>query len=270
MEIVIQPTETDATQLAAQLVADRLRAKPDLVLGCATGRTMEGIYERLVHMHRSDGLDFRAVRTFNLDEYVGIAPDDPNSYHAYMRDRLFAHVNIDSANTHLPNGLADDLAREAHWYESRIEAAGGIDLQLLGLGRTGHIGFNEPLSALMSRTRDKALTPETRRQNAELFGGDPDRVPPRALTMGVGTILDAHELLMIVTGASKADILAKAVEGPITSMISATALQLHPNCQVVVDEPAAEKLAGEEYYRWIFENEPKWAPYRTGGNRRAS
>lgn len=262
MEIVIQPTESDAERLATDIIADRLRIQPDLVLGCATGRTMEGIYERLIRIHRDEELDFAAVTTFNLDEYVGISPDDPNSYHAYMRERLFDHVNIDPANTHLPDGLADDLAREAHWYESRIDAAGGIDLQLLGLGRTGHIGFNEPLSALMSRTRDKALTPETRRQNAGAFGGDPDRVPPRALTMGVGTILDAHEILMVVTGERKAGILAKALEGPITSMISATALQLHPNCKVVVDEAAAVELKGKDYYRWIFENEPAWERHR--------
>ncbi|MDZ7703257.1 MAG: glucosamine-6-phosphate deaminase [Trueperaceae bacterium] len=261
MEILIRPTTDLATDLAAGLVADRLRARPDLVLGCATGRTMENLYANLVERHRHDNLSFARCVTFNLDEYVGLGADDPRSYHAYMREHLFRHVDIDPAHTHLPDGTADNLAGEAKHYEGQIAAAGGIDLQLLGLGESGHIGFNEPLSSLMSRTRQKALTPTTRKQNAEFFGG-PDRVPARALTMGVGTILEAREVLMVVLGSAKADILAKATEGPITAMISATALQLHPNCKVIVDEDAAVRLQGQDHYRWIFENEPEWEPYR--------
>ena len=262
MEIVIRPTADAAFDLAARLVAERLRAKPDLVLGCATGRTMEGIYDRLVDMHEGHALSFAGVTTFNLDEYIGLAKHDPSSYHTYMRERLFDRVDIDPTHTHLPDGDAADVVAEARRYEMAIAEAGGIDLQLLGLGRIGHIGFNEPLSALMSRTRDKSLTPDTRVQNAEMFGGDPEAVPARALTMGVGTILDAREILMVATGAPKADILAKAAEGPVTAMISASALQLHPRCTVVIDEAAATHLVGREYYRWIFENEPAWAPYR--------
>lgn len=261
MEILIRPTADLAADLAADLVAERLRTRPDLVLGCATGRTMESLYAKLVTLHREQGLDFSRCVTFNLDEYVGLGADDPRSYHAYMLEHLFRHVDIDPANTHLPDGTADNLAGEAKYYEGQIAAAGGIDLQLLGLGESGHIGFNEPLSSLMSRTREKALTPTTRKQNAEFFGG-PDHVPARALTMGVGTILEAREVLMVVLGSAKADILAKATEGPITAMISATALQLHPNCKVIVDEDAAAQLQGQDYYRWIFENEPEWEPYR--------
>ena len=136
-------------------------------------------------------------------------------------------------------------------------------MQLLGIGEAGHIGFNEPLSALMSRTRDKALTPLTRKQNAEMFGGDPEKVPKRALTMGVGTILDARELLLLATGKAKASILAKAVEGPITAMISASAIQLHPNCKVIVDEDAAGELTEREYYNWVFANEPEWQEFQS-------
>ena len=139
---------------------------------------------------------------------------------------------------------------------------GGIGLQLLGIGSDGHIGFNEPLSALRSRTREKALTPATRRQNARYFGGDPAQVPARALTMGVGTILEAQRLLFVATGESKAAIVAKAVEGPITAMVSASALQLHPHCTVIVDEAAAAQLQEQEYYRWLFANEPEWAAFR--------
>src|SRR6516225_8866783 len=188
MEVVIQPTVEQAVELAARLIAGRVRAKPDLVLGLATGRTMEGVYDRLVSIQQSDGLDFSRCRTFNLDEYIGIPGEDEHSYRYYMNHHLFSRVNIDRANTHIPDGMAADLQAEAARYEHLIDEAGGIDLQLLGIGEGGHIGFNEPLSALMSRTREKALTPVTRQQNAAMFGGDPDKVPKRAMTMGVGTI----------------------------------------------------------------------------------
>ena len=261
MEILIQATAERAATLTASLIVDRLRSKPDLVLGCATGRTMERIYKELVHYYQDQGLDFRRCQTFNLDEYVGLAPENRRSYHAYMREHLFDHVNIDLANTHLPNGVALDLKAESRHYETLIQRAGGVDVQLLGLGETGHIGFNEPLSSLMSRTREKALTPTTRQQNAAFFG-DPANVPKRALTMGVGTILEAKEIVMVVTGEKKAAILAQATEGSVTAMISATALQLHPNCKVIVDEAAASQLQGQDYYRWIFENEPEWQEYQ--------
>jgi glucosamine-6-phosphate deaminase len=235
-----------------------VRAKPDLVLGLATGRTMEPVYDRLASL----GLDFSRCRSFNLDEYVGVPPENPQSYRHYMNERLFDRIDIPRANTHVPDGMATDLGTEVAHYERLIKDAGGIDLQLLGIGEDGHIGFNEPLSALMSRTREKALTPKTRRQNAGMFGGDPDRVPKRALTMGVGTILEARELVLLATGAAKAAILAKAVEGPITAMISASAIQLHPRCKVVLDVAAASALTQMEYYDWIFQNEPEWQAFR--------
>jgi len=266
VEILIRPSAAHVARLVARLVVDRVRAKPDLVLGCATGRTMEAVYDELVAEHRAGRVDLGRVRTFNLDEYVGLPPDDPRSYHHYMRERLFDRVGLPPERTRLPNGVAPDLAAEARAYEHAIAEAGGIDLQLLGLGETGHIGFNEPLSALMSRTREKALTPTTRAQNAEMFGGDPAAVPRRALTMGVGTILEAREVLLVATGAAKAAILARATEGPITARISATALQLHPSCKVIVDEAAASALEGCEYYRFAYGHEPEWAPYRADPN----
>lgn len=262
MEVIIQPNVEKAAELAAWLIAARLRAKRDLVLGLATGRTMERVYDRLTDMRQSEGLDFSRCRTFNLDEYIGIPVEDEHSYRYYMNHHLFSRVNIDLANTHVPDGMASDLGAEAARYEHLIREGGGIDLQLLGIGEAGHIGFNEPLSALLSRTREKALTPVTRQQNAGMFGGDPDKVPKRALTMGVGTILEARELLLLATGAAKASILAKAVEGPITSMISASAIQLHPNCKVIIDLEAARELQGREYYDWIFQNEPEWQEFR--------
>jgi glucosamine-6-phosphate deaminase len=262
MEVIVRPDADRAAMLAARLIAARLRAKPDLVLGLATGRTMERVYARLVEMHQRSGLDFSRARSFNLDEYIGLSGQDKRSYRHYMNHHLFRHVNLDLDNTHLLDGTAPDLKAEATRYEALIRAAGGVDVQLLGIGEAGHIGFNEPLSALMSRTRDKALTPITRRQNAAMFGGDPEKVPARALTMGVGTVLDARELLLVVTGRAKAEILARAVEGPITAMISASAIQLHPSCKVIADEDAARKLRGCEYYDWIFRNEPEWAEFR--------
>jgi glucosamine-6-phosphate deaminase len=262
VELLIRPTPERAARLAARMVAERVRADPALVLGCATGSTMDRVYDELVALVAAGSLDLRGCTTFNLDEYVGLGPDDERSYHHYMRTRLFERVGLPPERTHLPNGVAADLAAEAMAYERRIADAGGIDVQLVGLGTTGHIGFNEPLSSLMSRTRQKALTPETREQNAGFFGGDPAAVPPRALTMGVGTILDAREVIMVVTGAHKASILATATEGPITARVSATALQLHPNCKVVVDEDAASELEGHAYYRWLYEQEPEWQPFR--------
>jgi glucosamine-6-phosphate deaminase len=261
VEAIIRPDQDSAALLVARLVARELRANPSLVLGLATGRTMETVYRVLVRLHREERLDFSLCRTFNLDEYVGLAPEDARSYRYYMNQRLFSQVNLDQRNTHLPNGMAADLEAECRAYEQKIERCGGIDLQLLGLGQAGHIGFNEPLSALRSRTRVKALSPVTIEQNAAFFGGA-QNVPRRAITMGVGTILECRRCLLLATGPSKAEVIAKAVEGPITSMISATALQLHARCTVVVDEAAATKLAAADYYRWIFANEPEWEEFR--------
>jgi glucosamine-6-phosphate deaminase len=262
MEVIIRTSPEEAAELTSRLIAARLRAKPDLVLGLATGRTMERVYDRLAAKHQGEGLDFSRCRTFNLDEYIGVPPEDEHSYRFYMNHHLFSRVNLDLANTHVPDGMAADLHAAAARYEQLIREAGGIDVQLLGIGEAGHIGFNEPLSALMSRTREKALTPVTRKQNAAMFGGDSDKVPKRAVTMGVGTILDARELLLLATGAAKASILAKAVEGPITAMISASAMQLHPSCKVIIDEEAAQELKERDYYNWIFQNEPEWQEFR--------
>jgi len=263
MEVLIQSDADQAARLAARIIARELRAKPDLVLGLATGRTMERVYH---HLASTRNLDFSRCRTFNLDEYIGLPVEHPCSYRHYMTEHLFSRVNLAPDHTFLPDGMASDLAAECRRYEARILALGGIDLQLLGLGSDGHIGFNEPLSALLSRTREKALTPATLAQNAEPFGGDPARVPRRAITMGVGTILDSRRCLLLATGPGKAEILARAVEGPITAMVTASALQLHPRCQVVVDEAAAARLQGKDYYRWLYENEPEWVAFRQDGD----
>jgi glucosamine-6-phosphate deaminase len=231
------------------------------VLGFATGRTPETVYKLLCEKHASQNLDFSRVASFNLDEYIGIPASHPQSYRSTMESALFKHINIKRSNTHLPNGMAEDLEAECIRYESEIQRAGGIDLQLLGIGINGHLAFNEPLSSLTSRTRTKSLTPETRAQNSSFFGGA-DKVPSRAITMGVGTILDSRWCLMLATGESKAGIIQKAIEGPVCSVVTASTLQMHRRCTVVVDEAAASKLAFSDYYRWVFLNEPEWKPYR--------
>jgi glucosamine-6-phosphate deaminase len=261
MEVIIQKDKQAATSLAARFIAKEIRKNPHIVLGLATGRTMEAFYQHLVKEHEENGLDFSLCRTFNLDEYVGLAPDNKYSYRYYMNEHLFNKVNIDLRNTHIPNGIAEDLNAECDLYEKRIKQCGGIDFQLLGLGIIGHIGFNEPLSALQSRTRQKALTPHTIAQNSPLFDNPAD-MPKRAITMGIGTILESKNALMVVTGEEKSKILAAAVEGPLSSMVSASALQLHPHCVVIVDEDAAKDLKEKDYYRWIFDNEPEWEEFK--------
>lgn len=261
MQVLIRPDPDEATRIVAREVEKAIRADPDIVLGLATGSTMERLYQILVKRHREAGLDFSLVRTFNLDEYVGLPATDPHSYHAYMQHHLFRHINIDRRNTHLLDGMAKDLGAECRRYEELITHCGGIDLQLLGIGRDGHIGFNEPMSALYSRTRDKSLAPATLAQNARYFDGV-ETMPRRALTMGVGTILSCRRLYLLATGREKAEVIAKAVEGPITSLISASAIQLHPHCTVVVDREAGAELKAKDYYEWIFQNEPQWEEFR--------
>ena len=262
MEVIIRPNVKQVIDLTARLICDSVKKKPESVLGLATGRTMENLYTNIVNRYLDGEVDFSGCSSFNLDEYVGLEPTNENSYRYYMNSLLFDKININKLNTHLPDGHCVDLERSGEEYEELILQKGGIDLQLLGIGNTGHIGFNEPLSSLMSRTRAKGLAPITIAQNQTLFE-DPADMSTRAMTMGVGTILDARRIILVATGKGKAEILAKAVEGPITSMISASALQLHPNCIIICDEDAASELQGKDYYYRLFDNEPEWEAYRS-------
>lgn len=245
MRLIIMPDTHSAMRLAAGEIASLISSVSSPVLGLATGRTMEGVYSDLVRLHEKQGLDFSRTTTFNLDEYVGLSPEDRHSYHYYMNDLLFRHVNIEKCATHLPDGSAADLAGECAAYEDAIKRAGGIDLQLLGIGDTGHIGFNEPPSPFDSRTRCVTLNARTREQNAGMFGNDPSKVPDRALTMGVGTILEARGLLLLALGSAKAAIVAKALEGEISPEVSASAIRLHNNCTVILDKASAALLSEE-------------------------
>lgn len=261
MEVIIQNTREAAALLTAKIIAATVKKNPATVLGLATGGTVEPVYAALIEMHHKEGLDFSLCKSFNLDEYVGLGGDHPGSYRYFMNSHLFDHINIDKRNTHVPNGLASDLDVECTAYEEAIWSAGGIDLQLVGIGLDGHVGFNEPMSSLQSRTRVKQLNPVTIRQNAGYFGGE-DKMPRRAITMGVGTILDSQRCILLATGASKANIVAEAIEGPFCARVTASCLQWHRRAVVILDEAAATHLKNREYYDWAFNNEPEWAPFR--------
>jgi glucosamine-6-phosphate deaminase len=227
----------------AKKVAAIIREKPDCVLGFATGSTPLGIYEELIRMHREEGLDFSKVVTFNLDEYVGLPPSHDQSYHYFIWENLFKHINVNPSYVHIPMGMADDIDGFCSWYESKILEYGGIDLQILGIGANGHIAFNEPGSSLGSRTRIKTLSEKTIGDNARFFDSQ-EKVPRYAITMGVGTIMEAHKLLLVASGSSKAEAIQATVEGPIMAKYPATIVQLHQYATVLIDKAAAAKLEG--------------------------
>ena len=255
MEVIVQPTAQEAARIAAALVAKAVRRKPTLVLGLATGGTPLCLYDELVRLHREHGLDLSRITTFNLDEYLGLPPDHPASYRRFMQEHLFDRTNIDPRRTFVPDGLTRDIPRHCREYEELIRSCGGIDIQILGIGADGHIGFNEPTSSLSSRTREKTLAEQTRRDNARFFA-TPDDVPHHCLTMGIGTILDSRLCLLLAFGANKSGAVAAAVEGPVTSMVPASALQLHADAKVVVDKAAAAGLKLRAYYDYAFAHTP--------------
>jgi glucosamine-6-phosphate deaminase len=250
VEIIISETYEEMSKAAARVVARTLNRKPNAVLGLATGSTPLGVYKELIRMHKEGGLDFSYVTTFNLDEYVGLRPDHPQSYHYFMRENLFNHVNIAPQNIHIPAGTTDNYPAFCAWYEQRIKECGGIDLQILGIGADGHIAFNEPTSSLGSRTRIKTLARPTIEDNARFFDR-PEDVPVYAITMGVGTILEARKIILMANGENKARAVADAIEGPVTSMCTASALQLHREVAFFLDREAAGGLKMIEYYEWI-------------------
>lgn len=255
MEIIISDTYEQLSQGAARHVAALLNTKPNAVLGLATGSTPLGLYKELVRMHREEGLDFSQVTTFNLDEYVGLGKDHSQSYHHFMHENLFQHINIAPQNIYIPSGTTSNYEAFCKWYEQRIVDCGGIDLQVLGIGSDGHIAFNEPSSSLGSRTRIKTLAQPTIDDNARFFGR-PEDVPSYAITMGVGTILEAHKILLMADGRKKARALADAIEGPVTSMCTASALQQHRDVVYFLDRDATSELKMIEYYDWVQAKRP--------------
>lgn len=250
MKVLILNDPEAAIERAGDIVSEAVRARPRTVLGLATGGTMLPLYDDLVARHDAGSLSFAGATTFNLDEYVGLAPDHPCSYHRYMRQAFFDRVDLDRARTHLPRGDVADPQGEAEDYERRITEAGGIDLQILGIGRNGHIGFNEPTASLGSRTRIKTLTDDTRRANQRYFSSF-EETPRHAITIGVATILDARATLLLATGEAKAEAVARMVEGPLSAACPASALQLHPNATIVLDAGAASSLTLRSYYETV-------------------
>lgn len=241
MLVIVKDDYAAMSKEAARIVAERLRKKPDLVLGLATGSTPLGTYSELIRMHREEGLDFSKVTTFNLDEYIGLSPSHSQSYHYFMMENFFKHVNINPRHIHIPDGLANEIEAHCEWYEEEIKKAGGIDLQILGIGANGHLAFNEPGSSLGSLTRIKTLTQQTITDNARFFS-DLKEVPRYAITVGIGTIMDARELVLLANGPKKADAVKAAVEGPITAMCPASIIQMHRRATVITDKEAASKV----------------------------
>jgi len=257
MEVIIKPDPEAVSKEAAALFQRQLALKSTSVLGLATGSTPLGFYRELVRRHRDGHVDFAHATTFNLDEYVGLSGDHPMSYRAFMREHLFAQVNMRPDHVHLPDGQTEDIPVHCEDYEDEIRHAGGIDLQLLGIGSDGHIGFNEPSSSLSSRTRLKTLTPRTIADNARFFGSEAD-VPRHVITMGVGTIMEARQVIVLAMGAGKATAVAAMVEGAITASVPASILQMHPKCALIIDEAAATQLQRADYYRWVYDHKPHW------------
>jgi glucosamine-6-phosphate deaminase len=234
---VFRTADALARALAAD-IARSLRARPGMVLGLPTGRTPIPLYRELVRLHRAGRADFRRATTFNLDEFLGLDPRDPRSYRAFMQTHLFGHVNLPPRRIHFLNGATRDVERECRRYERAIDRAGGIDLQILGLGMNGHVGFNEPARALVAWTHGTRLTPATRRANAALFGNRVGAVPREALSMGMATILHARRIVLLATGRSKARCVQRMIEGPVTPRLPASFLQLHRHAEIWVDQAA--------------------------------
>jgi glucosamine-6-phosphate deaminase len=264
MRLLIHKDYDAASHWAAGYIADRIREfKPTpekpFVLGLPTGSSPLGIYRELIGLYRRGEVSFAQVCTFNMDEYVGLPEDHPQSYHRFMWDNLFSHIDIAPDHVHILNGMASDPAAECARYEGAIAAQGGIELFLGGMGADGHIAFNEPGSSLHSRTRVKTLTTDTKIANARFFGGDPGLVPSTALTVGVGTVMDAREVLIIVSGHNKARALQAAVEGGINHIWTLSCLQMHPRAIIVCDEAATDelKVGTVRYFKDIEGDEPR-------------
>ena len=257
MEVVILNGSKQIGKLAADAIEELLRRKPNAVLGLATGSSPLPVYDELAARHERDGLDFSRASGFALDEYVGLPAGHPESYREVIRREFTNRVNIAPENVHGPDGTATDILAACSAYEESITAAGGIDLQLLGVGTDGHIGFNEPGSSFASRTRIKSLIEQTRRDNARFFGSLAE-VPHHVLTQGLGTIMDARHVILVATGAQKAQAVREFVEGPVSAICPASVLQFHPHATVLLDEAAAPALKLADFYRHTYDNKPAW------------
>lgn len=257
MEIVILRDAQDRVQLAADMVAEVVTSGSNPVLGLATGSSPLGLYAELARRRRNGALNFDRTSAFALDEYVGLPSEHPQSYASTIRDNVVRPLGLDPDLVHVPDGLADDLLGACHAYEQALHDAGGVDVQILGIGANGHIGFNEPTSSFTSRTRIKTLSPQTRSDNARFFD-TPDHVPEHCITQGLGTIAEARRLVLLAQGEHKARAVAAMVEGPVAAMCPASLLQMHPDATVILDGLAASALTLSGYYNYVYEHKPAW------------
>jgi glucosamine-6-phosphate deaminase len=260
MEIVILHDAAEVGRVAASKIARVIDTKPDAVLGLATGSSPLATYAELARRVREEGLDVGRTRAFALDEYVGISAEYPESYVQVIRREVIEPLGLNPDNVCVPDGRAADIEAACAAYERQIAEAGGVDIQILGIGSNGHIGFNEPTSSFASRTRIKTLAPQTRADNARFFA-TADEVPTHCVTQGLGTIMDAREVVLVAQGEQKAHAIAAAVEGPVSSMVPASLLQFHRNATIIVDEAAASRLELADYYRYTWQNKPVWEQY---------
>lgn len=258
MEVVIRPSGAELAVLAADAVEALLAVKPDAVLGLATGSSPLAVYVELIRRHEAGRVSFARSQAFLLDEYVGVPADHPQRYRNVIQREFASRVDFASGAIHGPDGNAEDVPAACNAYEAAIAEADGVDLQLLGIGRDGHIAFNEPGSSLGSRTRIKTLTRQTRRDNARFFGGDVDAVPRHCVTQGLATIMSARHLVLLATGTGKAEAVHHLVEGAVSAMWPATIMQHHPHATVLLDDDAASRLQLGDYFRYVFDSKPAW------------
>ncbi|GAB3883383.1 glucosamine-6-phosphate deaminase [Terrabacter terrigena] len=261
MEVAIEGSPQQVASLAADAIENLLTSRPDAVLGLATGSSPIGIYDELSRRVAAERVSFKGASAFTLDEYVGLPANHPQRYRTVIEQVFTRKVDIDPSRVHGPDGNAADLEAACAAYEKAIRGIGGIDLQILGIGTDGHIAFNEPSSSLGSRTRIKTLTQQTRLDNSRFFGDHLDAVPTHCLTQGVGTILEARQIVVVATGRAKAEAVHQAVEGPVSAMWPASALQFHPRVLVVLDSAAASRLQLADYYRDVWRHKPTWQAF---------
>lgn len=260
-EVVVVDSPDSASSLAAELILSKVRTKPALRLGVATGATPVSLYRRMAVLAKQFGIDLGELQAYALDEYVGLEPGSPQSFRHFLEEHFIEVLGLDSNCLVVPSGDVGTIATAGDHFEKAIRDTGGIDCQILGIGSNGHIGFNEPGSSLGSRTRVKTLTENTRRDNAAYFS-QPEDVPVHCISQGIGTILEARALVMLAFGDKKAEAVASAVEGPISASCPASAIQLHPHATVILDEGAASRLEQLRYYKFVWENKPDWQSWR--------
>jgi len=256
MEIIIKQDYGQICDEATKIIHQAWKKKKNLVLGLPTGKTPLGVYERLIELHKKEEIDFSPVATFTLDEYLGLKENHPQSFAYYMEKNFFQHINSKKENIFRLHGTPTNIDDHCREYEEKIKSLGGIDIQVLGIGRNGHIGFNEPSSSLSSRTRVKTLTLETIETNSRFFEKK-EAIPRFCLTMGIGTIMESKMIILLASGRDKSEAMHKSVEGPVTASVPASILQLHPQAKIIIDQEAASRLVRKEYYQWVYTNKER-------------